>query len=85
MNVKLSNDAHPYGTVLCEKMGCYRTFLGPFSNPGKDEINCGTKSHVVPVSRTWDLLLNKTRGNDAHQESPKNAEIALLPEEYGPI
>jgi len=70
MNVKLSKDAHPHGTVLCEKMGCYFTFLGPLSNPGKDELNCGTKSNVVPVSRTWDLLLNKTRRKDAHQESP---------------
>ena len=70
VNVKLSKDAHPYGSVWCEKMGCYSTFLGPFSNSGKDEFYCGTKSNVVPVSRTWDLLLNKTRGNDAHEESP---------------
>jgi len=70
VNVKLSKNAHPYGSVWCEKMGCYSTFLGPFSNSGKDEFYCGTKSNVVPVSRTWDLLLNKTRRKDAHQESP---------------
>ena len=56
----------------------YRIFLGLFYNPAKDSFNCGTKSHVIPVSRTWDLLLIKQEENDEQQErrNPRNSQTS---------